>query len=748
MAEFQKYSLVQELNARDETLMNSPSLYGISMLTFPRYINAMRAVMFTGHNKQSLVPCNPDMPYVFTGEEKSVGDNSTGYRKTKTKLTVYRKVEKFKDLLDHPRYYQLFVYDPKEDMYDVIERKELEDLTETFGFNYNNQEIDKYEEGDTIKKGTILDKSTSYDKDMLFGYGQNVVTMYTLDPYTSEDAAVISRSFSKRFTTIETEEVEIKLNDNDFMLNLYGDEYDYKPLPEIGEHCNGILGAIRTQFNNQILYDFKNENLRRRQASDRTIFVNGKYEIVDYEIFSNADEIVDTEFNRQINHYLRSQIEYYQEIYDICTEIKKSGSKFSQNIRYLRKRAKDMLDTESKWKEGDAAFSDMVIKVTIRRERELSSGQKITGRYGNKSVISEIREDEDMPFTEDGRRVDLLINLLAIINRTTAFAIYELCITSICWQTRQRMKAMETIEDKENLLFEMIGMFNEVQRDKLLKTYEKKNDSEKNEIIQDAIDNGIYIHISPIKETIPLWYRINNILEKYDWLKPSTVYIKSHGHIVKTMSKHWIGEMYIMKLKQTDLRGFSARSTGAIDIKGLPTRSYKSRNHTDKFSDSAIRFGEFETLNLSIGIPTEDIAAFHALYRTSIKGREDLVKSIFKFNGKTIEPESNELMIDDGYTNRAAEIFNVFFKSMGLRINFVDEDHTLQGFDNHTISLHELDGETILCTDYEFMMRKRRKELREDVLHETAYMATTEWVDKEVERRLKEDGFVIGDIVE
>ena len=41
-------------------------------------------------------------------------------------------------------------------------------------------------------------------------------------------------------------------------------------------------------------------------------------------------------------------------------------------------------------------------------------------RYGNKSVISEIRDDEDMPYTKDGRRVDLILNLLAIINRTTS----------------------------------------------------------------------------------------------------------------------------------------------------------------------------------------------------------------------------------------------------------------------------------------------------------------------------------------
>ena len=49
-----------------------------------------------------------------------------------------------------------------------------------------------------------------------------------------------------------------------------------------------------------------------------------------------------------------------------------------------------------------------------------------------------------------------------------------------------------------------------------------------------------------------------------------------------------------MKLKQSDRRGFSARSTGAIDTKSLPTRSFKSRSHLERVSSSCIRF---KTLN-------------------------------------------------------------------------------------------------------------------------------------------------------
>ena len=45
-----------------------------------------------------------------------------------------------------------------------------------------------------------------------------------------------------------------------------------------------------------------------------------------------------------------------------------------------------------------------------------------------------------------------------------------------------------------------------------------------------------------------------------------------------------------MKLKQSDRRGFSARSTGALDTKSLPTRSFKSKSHLERHSSSCIKF--------------------------------------------------------------------------------------------------------------------------------------------------------------
>ena len=52
MGEVQKYSLKEELTKVDELLTDSPALYGMSALTYPRYCNSMRSVMFTSHLKQ------------------------------------------------------------------------------------------------------------------------------------------------------------------------------------------------------------------------------------------------------------------------------------------------------------------------------------------------------------------------------------------------------------------------------------------------------------------------------------------------------------------------------------------------------------------------------------------------------------------------------------------------------------------------------------------------------------------------
>ena len=740
MGEIQKYSLKDELLKKDEELKDDPALVGISGLTMPRYINSMRSVMFTAHTRQFTTLINPNFPYVFTNMENLVGKHSDSYYQVKHDTIVYKKIVKYEDIIDRPTEYTMFLYDKKKKKYSVVIREEVEDLTEIFGYNYDNHVIDGYDEGDEIPAKTVLFKSTSYDNDMNYRFGENVCTMYTLDPHTSEDAAVVSESYAKRFNNIETEKISVKLNNNDYMLNWYGeDATDYKPIPEVGQIIeHGPFCGIRTQYNNQLLFDFKADMLMKEMDGDRLIYSTGpcKGEVIDITIYNNNEEMVETPFNAQIDKYFKAQNKYYQEIYDTCKEIIESGAEHSGDINYLYGRSRDMIDTKKRWKEGDSAFSDMVIEFSIRKIRDIKRGQKITGRYGNKSVVAKILPDDEMPYTEDGQRVDLLLNLLAIINRTTSFAIYELCITSICYQVRQKMREMATYEEKERLLFSIINDFNEIEHDYMKKAYDNLDGTGKRKVIDDAIEDGIYINISPIHETIAIFSRIQNILNKYDFLKPQRVYINRHGRKILTMTKHWIGSMYIMKLKQTDTKGFSARSSGAVDIKNIPIRSFKSKRHMDAHSDSAIRFGEFETLNFSIAVPTTDIALFEALYRTSPKARKNLIKQMMNVKKDLADIK------DESYVSRVAEQFNVIFKSLGVKIEFIDDDNVIQGYDNSITYVHEFNGKHVLCTDYEMFLMQREEAIRRDILSENAVMTNSQ-LEAEIKDRLYSN-YIIG----
>jgi hypothetical protein len=710
VAENLKYNLKDQLLSADETMKGSLSLLGMTMLTQPAYNNSMRSVMFTSHLNQFVNLLESDFPGFFTNGENVVGRHSTAYKKAKHNLTVFRKVEKFGDIIDDPFVYTLFIFDEKKQEYDIITRKDSENLVEVFGYDYDNDMIDSLSEGDFVSKGTVLYKSKSYDESMNYRYGKQVPMMYTTDPYTSEDACVPAQSLAEEMASIEINTVSIGVNQNDFLLDLYGDEDGYKPLPDIGKWSHGEVAAKRTLFSDQLLSDFKDNSLNRIMDSDVCYYKTGQ--VVDIDIYCNNPDLEDNPFNEQIIKYLNSQNKYYEEIKETCEEIIASGYKYTHAIDYLYKRADEFLDPEKKWKDNDSLFGNLLIDITLKNSIPLQVGQKLTGRYGNKSVISEIRPDDEMPFYYDdnGNKVvvKLLFNVLAIINRTTAFPIYELTINFICNKVRCQMSKSASMKQKENLLFGIVNDFNEKQAREMKKVYDELLPEEKEDYIESCINDRIFIHQAPMWETKPIFFRLLEIYDKYDFLNPYDIYINKWGRTIKLLNPGFVGEMYIIKLKQSARKGFSARGMGSINGKGLPERSYKNKSFTELRSSTPIRFGEFESLNFSIGIIPEDIQLFHLMYRSSTKGRRELAEQLISPN--------DEFEISPTYTSRVAEIFAVVLKSLGLRLDFVDEDEELREYDDSYISNHELDGETYLCTEYQFMLVQRRKDIEKELL--------------------------------
>ncbi|XXY18647.1 DNA-directed RNA polymerase subunit beta [Sorangium sp. So ce216] len=94
-------------------------------------------------------------------------------------------------------------------------------------------------------------------------------------------------------------------------------------------------------------------------------------------------------------------------------------------VRTREEHFRDKIDRLSKGDELPPGVIKMV-KVYIAIKRKLQVGDKMAGRHGNKGVISRILPEEDMPYLQDGRPVDLVLNPLGVPSRMNVGQILEI----------------------------------------------------------------------------------------------------------------------------------------------------------------------------------------------------------------------------------------------------------------------------------------------------------------------------------
>lgn len=103
--------------------------------------------------------------------------------------------------------------------------------------------------------------------------------------------------------------------------------------------------------------------------------------------------------------------------------------------------------------------------------------------------------------------------------------------------------------------------------------------------------------------------------------------------------------------------------------------------------------------------------------------------------------------IDNSYTSRVAEIFNVVLKSLGIGIDFLDEDEKVRILNDEYVSQHTLKGKTYFCTDYQFFLIERIDSIRDEILSVNPVLTESK-LQEMIEQEMKDRCYINGPLNE
>ena len=133
---------------------------------------------------------------------------------------------------------------------------------------------------------------------------------------------------------------------------------------------------------------------------------------------------------------------------DLNTDLEKLKNQFDDASEDIRLRFEDKV---TKIQQGDDLLPTVmkVVKVFVAVKRRLMPGDKMAGRHGNKGVVSKIVPVEDMPYMENGKPVDIVLNPLGVPSRMNVGQILETHLGWSCSELGDQIKEYIKNFDKE-----------------------------------------------------------------------------------------------------------------------------------------------------------------------------------------------------------------------------------------------------------------------------------------------------------
>lgn len=642
---------------------------------FSASISGSRKILYSTQSEQAMQLINAEVPYIQTGYENEFGRRSSSFIQYDSDAEVLDKIEKFTTMPGH--HYFLIVHRKKDNKLDIIERVSYEHITETYGYYYDTKYLDRLNIGEKIKDKDVVLKSVSFDEFNNRMDTINALTMYVATNFTTEDAIIVSESCAKKFTSPLCRKVQLIINENDILLNLYGDRDIYKVIPDIGEEVqNSLLAAVRRENKQESLFSQIHEYMRDISISDEKITASGR--VIDIDIMTNNPELMEFSiYNTQLNMYYQDSIRFHNELVEKVSNIKRAygcGVTYRLDKMYQTSRA---ILAGGKYNIDGNTFSNIVMDIYVMEDSPLHVGDKLSNRYGGKGCISKIVPDDLMPHTPDGDALDLIYNQATVVNRLNPSQLFEMEINSA---SRHLIKNLELITDFDNeddvdyalnRIIEFVKFFSEREGDELYEDIYGESMpifDERLFILQSYFNDGvIFLSLEPVRENMTI-DRLREMYKLFPETKQDHIYkpmFGSDGEIryVKSQRPVLVAPLAMMRLKQYAEEKFSVTSLSYTNARNENSRSKNSSMYRGLFTNTPIKFGEMESGEFChLGDDINIIALM--LYSTSPHGRR-MAKTLLTDN-----PFDIDVVLDENARSRSAEILNTYLKAIGLRLVF------------------------------------------------------------------------------
>jgi hypothetical protein len=651
--------------AQDYKYLNNVNLehrligFQATLVPFLPNISAGRLDMLASHLNQAMPLDGAEFPFIFSGYEQNLGEYEFSKTRRDQDIRVLAVIPKYpvihgeRKINNNPSL--TVIYQGLED--NKLHYMTVERYTKcSDGFGYENVYLNNHllNVNQIIHKETQLVTSPIH-KDGLYCLGVNANVAYMTLEETIEDAMLISQSLADKMETTEIHRETITLDVAQHPLNTYGDDTEFKFLPDIGEVVNasGILFGCRPINGETFISDTQPASLSTPQfIHDKIYYAPPGSEILDIEFHVARGAKYSKHLYSQMEKYTFAANRYWKEVIAVYQQYRnqyKLSDPFhthvttaiqrltaaGETVPGFPRRAKTKLIAKNK-----RPIEFMQVTITYRSKRSCANGFKTTGRDGAKGVICRVAKDEDMPVDDFGFRADIVIDPASVHARMNVGQMYEQAINRTSEFVRRRLAELYYSGNKPAGWDLLVGYCKDInpnfgdlieETKRLPGTPIGSTDQKMDRYMENCIQNGISLHVPPGLDTIgmPL---IKKLRDKYQIpLSPVTFTQRDEDDNVintfRTKANVCIGSKYLYLLCK--IPDPSSPGIAHVNQYSTPMKPPPSDRLLHPIRRAPIRFGEDEgRISLMDLADPKEVMRLMCLQANSQKGVDLMIKEL------------------------------------------------------------------------------------------------------------------------